>query len=76
MPTVTKAKLLKVLGYRIRLLRTERGWSQERLAERAQVHVNYLGEVERGQRNPAIWNVSRIARALGMSLAELFEDVA
>jgi len=62
------------LGARIRQLRVARGWTQERLAEHAGVHYKYLGDVERGVRNPALFNIARIARALGVPVAVLFMD--
>ncbi len=62
------------LGARIRRLRVARGWTQEQLAERAGVHYKYLGDVERGMRNPALFNIARIARALGVPVAALFVD--
>lgn len=62
------------LGARIRQLRVARGWTQEQLAEHAGVHYKYLGDVERGVRNPALFNIARIARALGVPVAVLFMD--
>lgn len=62
-------------GRRVRELRTARGWSQEELAHRAGVHWTYLGGIERGERNPALLNIGRVARALGVSLGELFDPV-
>jgi transcriptional regulator with XRE-family HTH domain len=46
--------------------------SQERLAELAGLDRNYIGQIERGERNPAVVNVVKIARALGVAPAELF----
>lgn len=62
------------LGARIRHLRIARGWTQEQLAEHAGVHYKYLGDIERGVRNPALFNIVRISRALGVPLAALFTD--
>lgn len=56
----------------MRELRTERQLTQERLAERAGLHWTYIGGIERGERNPALDNINRLARALGVSLNELF----
>ena len=55
--------------------RGERGLSQERLAELAQMHRTYLGGIETARRNPSFKNLYRLARALGVSLSELFETV-
>ena len=59
-----------ILAANIRRLRLARGWSQEALAERAGIHRTYLGSVGRGERNVAIDNICRIARALGAAPAE------
>ena len=45
--------------------------TQERLAERAELHPNYISSVERGERNISIRNIERIAKALGVTMAEL-----
>ena len=58
-------------GRRVRALRTERGFSQEELAHRAGLHYTYVGGIERGERNPALINIGRIAAALGVSVADL-----
>jgi transcriptional regulator with XRE-family HTH domain len=55
--------------------RAERGLSQERLAELAQMHRTYLGGIETARRNLSFKNLFRLARALGVSLADLFETV-
>lgn len=64
-----------VFGRRMRALRHARGFSQEELAHRAGMHATYLGGIERGERNPALLNIGRLARALGLPLAELFGPV-
>ena len=58
-------------GENVRELRRSRGLSQEELAFRAGIHRNYLGGIERGERNPALDNISAIAKALGVDLSEL-----
>ena len=62
----------KRFGKRVRELRLAKGLSQEELAYRAGVHRTYLGGIERGERNPALKNISAIAEALGVTLSELF----
>jgi DNA-binding XRE family transcriptional regulator len=64
--------LRAVFGRRVRELRKARGFSQEELAHRAGIHWTYLGGIERGERNPALVNIVRIARALKVPVAELF----
>lgn len=62
------------MGVRIRQLSTARELSQEELAHRAGIHWTYLGGIERGERNPALVNITKIAGALDVSLAELFAE--
>ena len=62
----------KQFGQRLRELRLAKGLSQEELAFKVGVHRTYLGSVERGERNPALKNIASIARALDITLRELF----
>src|SRR5918996_378625 len=64
----------KRLGRRIRDLRTQRmeRWTQEELAERAQISVSFLSMIERGERIPHVETLAAIANALGVTLSELF----
>ena len=66
---------LKKFGDRVRQLRTTKGLSQEKLAELADLHRNYIGGIERGERNLALLNIVRLARALGVSPSQLLEDI-
>ena len=61
-------------GSTLRKIRDERGYSQEELAERAGLHRNYVGGVERGERNVALENIVKLAKALSVSPRDLFVD--
>lgn len=62
----------KALGKRIRDLRQDRGWSQERLANEAGMHRTYMWGIERGVRNPSLRHLTCIAEALDLPIADLF----
>jgi len=65
--------ILKRFGKRVREVRLQCGIaSQMALANKAGLDRTYVGGIERGERNVALKNVDRIAKALGISLEELF----
>ena len=70
-PTTPAAS--EVVGRRIRALRRAAGWTLEDLAERADLHPNFLGLLERGRKNPSIDVLSRVAVGLGVELASLLD---
>ncbi len=61
-------------GSRLRQLREERGYPQEELVERAGLHWNYVGGVERGERNVAPENIVKLAKALAVKPSDLLVD--
>ena len=65
----------KQLGYRIRYLREEKGLSIEALALEADINRNYLGDLERGTRNPTVVVLNKIAKALDIDLSTLFGGI-
>ena len=65
----------KQLGYRIRYLRQNKGLSIEALALEADINRNYLGDLERGARNPTLVVLNKIAKALEVDLSVLFEGI-
>lgn len=68
--------LVAVFAKNVRRKRQELGFSQEELAERAGVHRTYVGMLERGEKNVTIYNIERIALALGVEPASLLERSA
>jgi transcriptional regulator with XRE-family HTH domain len=62
-------------GQRVRDLREAKGLSQEAFAEECRLDRTYISGVERGKRNIGIQNVRVIAKALGVSLSNLFEGL-
>ena len=70
-----KMNARKQLAKRVRLLRTNRGWSQEVLAELSGLNRSYIGAVERAEHNIGLDNIERISRALETSIPALL-DVA
>lgn len=62
----------KQFGEKVRKLRLARNLSQEELAFKTGVHRTYLGGIERAERNPSLKNIAAIAKALNITLAELF----
>jgi len=67
-----KIETLRRFGEAVRKLRKERGMTQEDLAEAADCHPNYVGGVERGERNVALLNILYFARALEVRPETLF----
>lgn len=65
----------KTVGRQIRQLRKAKGWSQEYLADEAEIHRTYMWGVEAGRRNPSLRHLTLIADALDVPLATLFSDV-
>ena len=60
------------VGAEIRRCRQSTGLSQEQLAERAGLHRNHVGYLERGERNASLKALIAVARALGTSPASFF----
>ncbi len=64
-----------MVGEAIRAYRKRAGLSQEQLAQRAELHPNYIGEVKRGKCSISLDPLVRIAKALGVRVRDLVLDV-
>ena len=67
--------IAKAVGQRIRNYRTQKGLSQEKLAELSGCHPTYIGQLERGEKNATLESIERISNALGITLSKLFEKL-
>jgi transcriptional regulator with XRE-family HTH domain len=64
--------IAKQFGALVRRLRQERGLSQEAFAIKCGIHRTYIGSIERGEKTVSIETANKIAKALDMSLSQLF----
>ena len=62
-------------GSRVKKLRVEKGFSQEKFALHIGMDRTYYASVESGKRNISIVNIHKIAMGLGLSISELFEEM-
>ncbi len=67
--------VLERFGKRVREKRTALGLSQEAFADKCKLDRTYISGIERGKRNVALRNIEAIAKALGISIAELMKAV-
>lgn len=64
----------KKFGKKVKLLRIEKGWSQEKLALNADLDRTYIPGIEKGERNISITVIEKIAKALKTSINNLFDE--
>ena len=67
--------ITKILGERIRIYRTRKKLSQEKLGEMSDTHDKYIGQLERGEKNATLVVITKIAKALDLPLEVLFENI-
>jgi transcriptional regulator with XRE-family HTH domain len=72
---MTRSSYVKTwFGVAVKQRRQEIGISQEVLAERAGLHRTYIGDIERGARNLSLENIEKLAKALQISISDLFAN--
>lgn len=64
----------KTVGQRVKQLREEKKWTQEKLAQEAQINDKYVYDIEVGNKCMSIWVLKKIASALGIESAFLLAD--
>lgn len=62
------------LAERVKRYRSARGWSQEELAERANLHRTFVSQIERATKKSTIVTVDRIAKALEVRIGDLLNE--
>ena len=65
----------KIIGASIRRCRSQAGMSQEKLAEKADLHPVYIGKIERGEQWISLHALLRVARALRIRPGDLLRDL-
>ncbi|MGA9779614.1 MAG: helix-turn-helix transcriptional regulator [Verrucomicrobiia bacterium] len=65
----------KIIGETIRRFRKQAKLSQEELAEKANLHPVYLGELERGEETSSVAALIRLAKALGIRVRDLVGEL-
>ncbi len=70
-----KPQQLKILGDAIRLHRVKAGLSQEKLAEKADLHPVYIGKIERGEQWISLHALLRVAKAVGVKASDLINEL-
>lgn len=68
---LSKEEVLKRFGKNVKESRDEIGLTQDEFAPKVKIHRTYLGRIERGESNPPIWTIYRIATALKKKTTDL-----
>lgn len=69
------ADIKKEFGLRVRELRLAQNISQEKFAERVNLHRTYIGSIERGERNVSLENIQKLSKALNINISALVQGL-
>jgi transcriptional regulator with XRE-family HTH domain len=69
-----KQSARELLARNVRELRQQKGWSQDELAARADLHRTYIGTVERAEQSITVDSMEKLANALNVKVSRLLED--
>ncbi len=67
--------IVKIVGERIRAYRNKLGLSQETLAEKAELHSTYIGQLERGEKNATLESIEKVCKALNVPPEVLLKNI-
>lgn len=73
MPTPLRER--KIIGETIRKYRKRAGLTQEKLAEKAELHPVYVGEIERGEQTVSVFALMKMAEVLGVRVRDLVAEI-
>jgi transcriptional regulator with XRE-family HTH domain len=68
-------ELRKTIGARVKELRLAHGWTQAEVAKRARITQDFLGRAERGQREPSLYVLTKLASSFGVEPIYLLTDI-
>ena len=71
----SRLRIYKILGEAIRNERVQAGFSQEKLAEKANLTRNYIGQIERAEKRIHLETLAKIAKALGVRVRDLVDGI-
>jgi len=71
----SRPKYRRIIGEKIRAFRKRAGLTQEKLAEKSDLHHNFIGEVERGNMDISLGSLVKIAQALSVRVRDLVEEL-
>jgi len=63
------------LGLTVKIFRLQRKMTQEKLAEAADIHTSYIGQIERGMRYPSLKTLFKISDALNVKPSDFFKGI-
>lgn len=69
---MSSRNIKKIFGEKIKLVRKQKDLTQEELADKAGLHPTYIGQIERGKRNPSLENIYKIQKALKVDIGDIF----
>ena len=67
-------KICEIFGKRVKELRKKQNLTQNQFAKKSGLHKNYIGMVERGERNISLKNIARLAKTFNVEIQDLFTD--